>query len=79
MAAVTRHAKRVRFYSTIELVNALEHEKDVGKAGRIAGHLMHMDMVILDELGYADLLAIGDARCLEAATLLYGPILDRLK
>lgn len=30
-------------------------------------------------LVYADLLAIGDARCLEAATLLYGPILDRLK
>jgi hypothetical protein len=30
-------------------------------------------------LVYADLLAIGDARCLEAATLLYESILDRLK
>jgi hypothetical protein len=30
-------------------------------------------------LVYADLLAIGDARCLEAATLIYGTILDRLK
>jgi hypothetical protein len=30
-------------------------------------------------LVYADLLAIGDARCLETATLLYGAILDRLK
>lgn len=30
-------------------------------------------------LVYADLLAIGDARCLEAATLLHGPVLDRLK
>ena len=28
---------------------------------------------------YADLLAIGDARCLEAAKLLYEPILDRFK
>jgi hypothetical protein len=30
-------------------------------------------------LVYAGLLAIGDARCLEAATLLYESILDRLK
>jgi hypothetical protein len=30
-------------------------------------------------LVYADLLAIGDARCLEVANLLYGPILDRFK
>lgn len=30
-------------------------------------------------LVYADLLAIGDARCLEAATLLHGAILDRLE
>ena len=30
-------------------------------------------------LVYADLLAIGDARCLDTAKLLYGPILDRFK
>ena len=34
------------------LVNALEHEKAQGKAGRIALSLLRMDLVILDELGY---------------------------
>uniref|UniRef100_UPI0003627087 ATP-binding protein n=1 Tax=Thiomonas sp. FB-6 TaxID=1158291 RepID=UPI0003627087 len=36
VAAITRHGKRVRFYSTVDLVNALEQEKAQGKAGRIA-------------------------------------------
>jgi DNA replication protein DnaC len=40
IAAVTRHGKRVRFYSTIELVNALEHEKTLGKAVRLAGQIL---------------------------------------
>jgi DNA replication protein DnaC len=31
--AITRHGKRVRFFSTLELVNALEQEKIHGKAG----------------------------------------------
>ena len=34
VAGITRHSKRVRFYSTIELVNTLEAEKAAGKAGR---------------------------------------------
>jgi hypothetical protein len=37
VAGITRHGKRVRFYSTVDLVNALEREKAEGKAGRIAG------------------------------------------
>jgi DNA replication protein DnaC len=41
----------VRFYSTVDLVNALEQEKAQGKAGRIANSLLRMDLVILDELG----------------------------
>jgi len=52
MAGITRHGKRVRFYSTVDLVNALEQEKASGKAGRIATSLLRMDIVILDELGY---------------------------
>jgi DNA replication protein DnaC len=35
MAGITRHGKRVRFYSTVDLVNALEREKAEGRAGRI--------------------------------------------
>jgi DNA replication protein DnaC len=36
VSGITRHGKRVRFYSTVDLVNALEQEKAQGKAGRIA-------------------------------------------
>ena len=50
VSGITRHGKRVRFYSTVDLVNALEQEKAQGKAGRIALSLLRMDLVILDEL-----------------------------
>ena len=49
---VTQHGRRVRFYSTVDLVNLLEQEKAAGKAGKLAFALMRMDLVILDELGY---------------------------
>ena len=51
VAGITAKGKRVRFYSTVDLVNELEKEKREGKAGRIASALMRMDLVILDELG----------------------------
>jgi len=41
----------VRFYSTVDLVNALEREKAEGKAGRIAANLMRVDAVILADPG----------------------------
>src|SRR6201989_3447679 len=50
--AIEHHRKRVRFFSTVELVNALEQEKLQGKPGQIAARLTHSDLVILDELGY---------------------------
>jgi DNA replication protein DnaC len=50
--AIQQHAKRVRFYSTVELVNLLEAEKAAGKPGLLANRLMYVDAVILDELGY---------------------------
>jgi DNA replication protein DnaC len=49
--AIEHHRKRVRFFSTVELVNALEQEKLQGKPGQIAARLTHSDLVILDELG----------------------------
>jgi DNA replication protein DnaC len=52
ISGLTRHNKRVRFYSTVDLVNALEQEKSQGRAGRIAMSLARMDLVVLDELGY---------------------------
>ncbi|TWT22593.1 ATP-binding protein [Luteimonas marina] len=47
--AVRQHRLRVRFFSTIELVNALEKEQAQGKAGQIALRLTYADLVILDE------------------------------
>jgi DNA replication protein DnaC len=52
VAGLTRHGKRVRFYSTVDLINALEQEKAQGKPGRIALSLARMELIILDELGY---------------------------
>ena len=34
--AVAHHRKKVRFYSTVELVTALEQEEAQGKSGQIA-------------------------------------------
>jgi len=47
VSGISRHGKRMRFYSTVDLVNALEQEKAQGKAGRIAHSLLRMDLVIL--------------------------------
>ena len=46
--AIEHYRKRVRFFSTVELVNALEQEKTHGKAGQIAGRLIYSDLIILD-------------------------------
>ena len=48
IAAIRNHGKRVRFFSTVELVNSLEQEKVQGKSGQLAFRLMYVDMVILD-------------------------------
>jgi len=69
--AVEHHHKRVRFFSTVELVNALEQEKVQGRAGQIAGRLAHSDLVILDELGYLPFSASGGALLLHLLSRLY--------
>jgi DNA replication protein DnaC len=71
VAGITEHGKRVRFYSTVDLVNALEREKVEGKAGRIAGSLLRMDLVILDELGYLPFSQAGGALLFHLLSKLY--------
>ena len=71
ISGLTHHGKRVRFYSTIDLVNALEQEKAQGKAGRIALSLMRMDLVILDELGYLPFSQSGGALLFHLLSKLY--------
>jgi DNA replication protein DnaC len=69
--AIQRHGKRVRFHSTIELVNALEAEKVQGKAGQLAHRLMYVDMLILDELGYLPFSQAGGALLFHLLSKLY--------
>jgi len=71
VAGITEHGKRVRFYSTVDLVNALEQEKAQGKAGRIALTLTQMDVVILDELGYLPFSQAGGALLFHLLSKLY--------
>lgn len=71
VAGITRHGKRVRFYSVVDLVNALEQEKAQGKAGRIAASLLRMDAVILDELGYLPFSQAGGALLFHLLSRLY--------
>ena len=71
VAGITQHGKRVRFYSTVDLVNALEQEKAQGKAGRIASSLLRMDLIILDELGYLPFSQAGGALLFHLLSRLY--------
>lgn len=69
--AIEHHHRRVRFFSTVELVNALEQEKANGKPGHLAHRLMYADMVILDELGYLPFSASGGALLFHLLSKLY--------
>jgi len=71
VAGVTQHGKRVRFHSTVDLVNALEREKSQGRAGRIAESLLRMDLVVLDELGYLPFSQAGGALLFHLLSRLY--------
>ena len=69
--AVEHHRRKVRFFSTIELVNTLEQEKAKGKAGHLAESLVRLDLVILDELGYLPFSASGGALLFHLLSKLY--------
>jgi len=71
VAGIAAKGKRVRFYSTVDLVNELEREKREGKAGRIALALMRLDLVILDELGYLPFSQAGGALLFHLLSKLY--------
>jgi DNA replication protein DnaC len=71
VAGIVAQGKRVRFYSTVDLVNMLEKEKRDGKAGRMALSLMRMDLVVLDELGYLPFSQAGGALLFHLLSKLY--------
>jgi DNA replication protein DnaC len=69
--AVGQQNKRVRFYSTVDLVNDLEVEKHKGRAGHLANRLMHVDVLVLDELGYLPFSQAGGALLFHLLNKLY--------
>jgi DNA replication protein DnaC len=69
--AIALQGKRVRFYSTVDLVNVLEKEKRDGRVGRIAQALTRMDLIILDELGYLPFSQVGGALLFHLLSRLY--------
>jgi len=71
VSGIQQHSKRVRFFSTVELVNSLEQEKAAGKQGRLALSLVQMDLVILDELGYLPFSQVGGALLFHLLSKLY--------
>src|SRR6202167_5490398 len=69
--AIEHHRKKVRFFGTVDLVNALEQEKTQGRSGQIADRLMRCDLVVLDELGYLPFSASGGALLFHLLSKLY--------
>ncbi|MCP3871816.1 MAG: ATP-binding protein [Desulfobacteraceae bacterium] len=66
-----RQGKRGKFFSVIDLVNQLETEKHLGKAGALANRLANVDFVILDELGYLPFSQSGGALLFHLISKLY--------
>jgi DNA replication protein DnaC len=69
--AIERNNCRVRYFSTVELVNLLEQEKHQGRAGHLAMRLLYTDLVILDELGYLPFSQTGGALLFHLISKLY--------
>jgi DNA replication protein DnaC len=69
--AVEHHRRKVRFFSTVDLVNALEQEKAMNKAGQLAERLLRLDIVVLDELGYLPFSPSGGAMLFHLLSKLY--------
>jgi DNA replication protein DnaC len=69
--AAIHQGKRVRFFNAVDLVNQLDREKQLGKAGNLAKQLASMDAVILDELGYLPFPESGGALLFHLISHLY--------
>ena len=69
--AIEHGRKKVRFFSTVDLVNALEQEKTANKAGKLADRLLRLDLVVLDELGYLPFSSSGGALLFHMLSKLY--------
>jgi len=62
-ANCVRSGARARFFNAVALVNQLEAEARLGRAGRLAAELVRADLVVLDELGYLPFPPRAAGRC----------------
>jgi DNA replication protein DnaC len=60
-----------RYFATVDLVNALEQEKVLNRAGQLADRLLRLDLVILDELGCLPFGSSGGALLFHLLSKLY--------
>lgn len=70
-AAVVRAVARGRYFNTVDLVNRLEEEARLGKAGSLAAQLSRLDLVVLDELGYLPFARSGGQMLFHLISKLY--------
>lgn len=66
-----KQGHRGRYFSVVDLVNKLEQEKEQGKAGTLAGQLIRVDFIVLDELGYLPFSKAGGALLFHLISALY--------
>jgi DNA replication protein DnaC len=69
--ACIRGGARGRFYTVVDLVNRLESEAGSGRPGRLADHLLRLDLVVLDELGYLPFAQTGGQLLFHLISRLY--------
>ena len=70
-ASVVRAGARGRYFNTVDLVNRLEEESRLGKAGGLAAQLSRLDLVVLDELGYLPFARSGGQLLFHLVSKLY--------
>jgi len=70
-ASVVRAGARGRYFNTVDLVNRLEEEARLGKAGALAAQLTRLDVVVLDELGYLPFARSGGQLLFHLVSKLY--------
>ena len=70
-ANLVRAGARGRYFNTLDLVNRLEEETRIGKAGALAAQLARLELVVLDELGYLPFARAGGQLLFHLISKLY--------
>jgi DNA replication protein DnaC len=69
-----KNGRKARFFNVVDLVNQLEKEQLAGRAGHLAERLRHVDIVVMDELGYLPFSQAGGALLFHLISQLYEKI-----